>query len=56
MSARTWQPALIYNGNEYTLLAKVNAVSVALSCPMGLRPGAGGCGSAILIHRRALTL
>jgi hypothetical protein len=49
MSARTWQPALIYNGNEYTLLAKVNAVSVALSCPMGLRPGAGGCGSAILI-------
>ena len=25
------------------------SASVALPCPMGLRPGAGGCGSAALI-------
>jgi hypothetical protein len=30
--------------------------SVALPCPMGLRPGACGCGSVILIQGRDLTL
>ncbi|MDR9459180.1 MAG: hypothetical protein RI591_03405 [Dehalococcoidia bacterium] len=45
-SARKQRPALTYNGNEYAFSYKIKAASVALPCPMGLRPGACGCRSA----------